>query len=43
VVALEAGKLDQFEHLLDALLALPAAPPEELERQRDVLGDVRQS
>ena len=36
---LEALELDELQHLDDALVALGATPPEELERQRDVLRD----
>jgi hypothetical protein len=39
VVALEAGQLDELEHLPDPLLPLRALPAQHLQRQGDVLGD----
>ena len=39
MVVLEAGQLDELEHLVDARLAPRAVPAEQLERQRDVLRD----
>ena len=37
MVVLEAGQLDELEHLVDALGAAASFPAEHLERQRDVL------
>ena len=39
VAFLEAGQLDELDHLLDARVAPRAVPPGHLERQSDVAGD----